>query len=509
MTNNVDKILAMVCVMALIFSIVFFSFAGVEGKIESEILTTTREYTSGGVSYYIDAEELHDLISDDDITNDPFILSIRKAEHYALGHIPGAINIPLNKMFTEENLSKFPKDRQIVVYCYTGHTASQATALLNVNGYNAVSLKWGMCSWTSNDTVTVNKCYDISSAGHDYYSLCEGGIDPVVATASMSVAAAGMFGGFNSFCGGDTEPPETIVSGDIPSISEATSLREASHASLNQGIPAVIEAEKLYDLLYDSGESNDPFILSVRKPEHYTLGHICDAVNIEIENLFSDVGLEKLPDDKSKRIVVVCYTGHTASQTAALLNLNGYNATVLMWGMCSWTTNETVTANKCFNKTVDSNDYSFSSGSWNEDMRETIYNSLNMGKSPAIKASDLYEKLNDSDSSNDPFIVSIRKSQDYEQGHIPGAVNIPLSSLFTKENLSKLPFGKQIVMVCYTGHTASQATALLNAMGYNAIALKWGMCSWTTNTTINAGKCYELHASDYPIVTSEEPGSWM
>ena len=140
MTNNVDKILAMVCVMALIFSIVFFSFAGVEGKIESEILTTTREYTSGGVSYYIDAEELHDLISDDDITNDPFILSIRKAEHYALGHIPGAINIPLNKMFTEENLSQLPKDRQIVVYCYTGHTASQATALLNVNGSNAVSL---------------------------------------------------------------------------------------------------------------------------------------------------------------------------------------------------------------------------------------------------------------------------------------------------------------------------------------------------------------------------------
>jgi rhodanese-related sulfurtransferase len=87
-------------------------------------------------------------------------------------------------------------------------------------------------------------------------------------------------------------------------------------------------------------------------------------------------------------------------------------------------------------------------------------------------------------------------------------VNIGLTSLFTAENLAKLPFDKQIVVVCYTGHSASQATALLNAIGYNATALKWGMCSWTTNSTVTVNKCYDqiTAAMDYQFVTGTEPG---
>ena len=38
----------------------------------------------------ISAQDVYDLISD----NDPFITSIRKPEHYQIGHIPGAYNIP-------------------------------------------------------------------------------------------------------------------------------------------------------------------------------------------------------------------------------------------------------------------------------------------------------------------------------------------------------------------------------------------------------------------------------
>ena len=72
-----------------------------------------------------------------------------------------------------------------------------------------------------------------------------------------------------------------------------------------------------------------------------------------------------------------------------------------------------------------------------------------------------------------------------------------------------MPNDKQIVVVCYTGHTASQATALLNALGFNATALKWGMCSWTTDATVTAGKCYDqtTAAQDYTYVTGDEPGS--
>jgi len=116
-----------------------------------------------GLKTYITADSLFDLLNNSDATDDPYILSIRDADDYAVGHIPGAVNILGANVFTEENLANLPTDKQIVVVCYTGHTASQMTALLNLNGYDAVCLKFGMCSWTTNATITESKCYDSTS----------------------------------------------------------------------------------------------------------------------------------------------------------------------------------------------------------------------------------------------------------------------------------------------------------------------------------------------------------
>jgi len=518
MTNNQDKILAVVCVILLIFSMVFFYIINDmhEEEVLSEALSATRDYTSGGIATNMKAEELYELINDSDTTNDPYILSIRSAEHYALGHIPGAVNIPLSTLFTEDNLAKLPEDRRIVVYCYTGHTASQATALLNVNGYDAVCLTWGMCSWTTDGAVTLNKCYNQTAAAHDYpvVSGTNPGIVGIVATinslyprASVHTVPVKTETPIPVGCGEDTAPSDQDLV--IAPISSSDDLRETTHLSLNQGKPAVIKATDLYDNLYDGDSSNDPFILSVRKAEHYEIGHIPGSVNIGMTTLFTKEGLDKLPADKDQQIVVVCYTGHTASQATALLNLNGYNATALMWGMCSWIKDANVTAGKCYNITTAAHDYAFDTGVWDDEMRATIYDSLNQGKAAVITAESLHNRLNDTGTSNDPFVLSIRKAEDYELGHIPGAINIGLTSLFTEENLAKLPYDSQIVVVCYTGHTASQATALLNALGYNATALKWGMCSWTTNSTVTANKCYDqvTAAEDYQYVTGTEPGS--
>ena len=128
-----------------------------------------------------------------------------------------------------------------------------------------------------------------------------------------------------------------------------------------------------------------------------------------------------------------------------------------------------------------------------------------------IKAPDLYELLNNTDTSDDPFVLGIRSASHYAAGHIPGAVNIGFSDVFDEDNLAKLPTDKQIVVVCYTGHTASQITALLNVAGYDAIALMNGICSWNNNTDLTDGKCYDPVTSvntGYPMVTGAEPGSW-
>ena len=57
-----------------------------------------------------------------------------------MGHIEGAINIALKDIAKVENLQKLDPTKQIVVYCYTGRTGSQATAILNALGYNATNL---------------------------------------------------------------------------------------------------------------------------------------------------------------------------------------------------------------------------------------------------------------------------------------------------------------------------------------------------------------------------------
>ena len=76
---------------------------------------------------------------------------------------------------------------------------------------------------------------------------------------------------------------------------------------------------------------------------------------------------------------------------------------------------------------------------------------------------------------DDLFLLDIRKPENYKEGHIPGAVNIFWLDLFKPENLAKLPKDKTIVLICYVGHTASQAMALLELLGYNVVVLKFGM----------------------------------
>lgn len=73
-----------------------------------------------------------------------FILDIRRPEDFRQGHIPGAHNIFWLDMLKPENLKKLPKNKTIVLYCYVGHTSSQAMTLLKLLGYDVVSLKFGM-----------------------------------------------------------------------------------------------------------------------------------------------------------------------------------------------------------------------------------------------------------------------------------------------------------------------------------------------------------------------------
>jgi rhodanese-related sulfurtransferase len=122
-----------------------------------------------------------------------------------------------------------------------------------------------------------------------------------------------------------------------------------------------------------------------------------------------------------------------------------------------------------------------------------------------IFAADVKKKM---DAGEQLFIMDIRSHKDYVIGHIPGAVNIEFANVAKPENLVKLPTeGVQIVVVCYTSQTGNQATAILNVLGYDAWALRFGMMGWISSTKMKIGSssstAQTIYGMGYAVETGE------
>jgi rhodanese-related sulfurtransferase len=277
----------------------------------------------------------------------------------------------------------------------------------------------------------------------------------------------------------------------------------------------VISADALYENLNDGDTSNDPFIVSVRSPDHYELGHIPGAINIPWSQIAKPESLAQLPTDQP--IVVYCYTGHTGQVAATTLKNLGYDVTNLKFGMMGWTKNDDVLATKRFGPDTDQRDYPLeteaneATGTYDypaldtgeEDATEIVraaYDAALTDWKPVTSADALFDNLNDGDESNDPLVVSVRSAEHYELGHIPGAINIPWKAIAKPENLAKLPADQQIVLYCYTGHTGQVATTVLKALGYDAVNLKYGMMGWTEDDDVLATARFDPETQpDYPV----------
>lgn len=77
------------------------------------------------------------------------------------------------------------------------------------------------------------------------------------------------------------------------------------------------------------------------------------------------------------------------------------------------------------------------------------------------------------------FILDVRELQEFVQGHIPGAVMIPLGQL--KDRVNELPKDKDIVVVCLSGARSRTGLEILREKGYEkSSSLAGGMKAWMT-----------------------------
>lgn len=75
------------------------------------------------------------------------VLDVRPPDEFALGHLPGAVNIPLRAL--KERLPEINSDREIVAYCRGEYCvlSFEAVALLRARGFKVRRLEEGLPEW--------------------------------------------------------------------------------------------------------------------------------------------------------------------------------------------------------------------------------------------------------------------------------------------------------------------------------------------------------------------------
>ncbi|OQX96062.1 hypothetical protein B6I21_02190 [candidate division KSB1 bacterium 4572_119] len=275
---------------------------------EFELLTEvgdvyyTAYTTASGAGVNTTIPVVYDNLMDGNTANDPFIIDYRSAADYADGHIVNAVNISLGDLVSKIEDGIVPSDKMILNVCYSGQTASVATAFLNLIGYEAQNLKFGMCAV---DTSIANTHKWLSQIATDEHA---GDLVSEVSTTT------------------EVHEFPTLSTGE----EDAAAIFKARFSVATDW---KISANDVWD------NPDNYFIVNYwSEAEYLNPGHIPGAYQFTPNvSLKSDESLNLLPTDQT--IVVYCYTGQTSAQVVAYLRMLGYDAKSLLYGVggFAWT----------------------------------------------------------------------------------------------------------------------------------------------------------------------------
>ena len=87
-------------------------------------------------------------IFESDTDGSYIILAVRRADEFAEGHIPGAINVA-NESIGVETPAELPDKKQLIyIYCRSGNRSKQAAEKLAALGYTNIVEFGGIIDWT-------------------------------------------------------------------------------------------------------------------------------------------------------------------------------------------------------------------------------------------------------------------------------------------------------------------------------------------------------------------------
>ncbi len=178
----------------------------------------------------------------------------------------------------------------------------------------------------------------------------------------------------------------------------------------------------------DNRAKENYLVIDVRSAEEYAAGHIKHAINIPLEQLESR--LDEISAYKDKNVVLYCNTGNRSGKALDLLKQKGFSVLMNAPGVKQY-------------------DYDlYKLGSINAE------GFLKMANEPNV------------------LIIDARQKQDYDAGHMKGAINIPDGEpVDNYKDVLEANKDKTIVTHCYSGNRSAKLAKALNERGYNVINL--------------------------------------
>lgn len=74
-------------------------------------------------------------------------------------------------------------------------------------------------------------------------------------------------------------------------------------------------------------------------------------------------------------------------------------------------------------------------------------------------------------------LIDVRETDEFAAGHVPGAINLPLSQLGSR--YTELSTDKPYHIICQAGGRSAQACAFLENEGYDTTNILGGTGAWT------------------------------
>jgi rhodanese-related sulfurtransferase len=234
------------------------------------------------------------------------IVSLRTPEDFTkAGHLPHAINIAWPTITSDETLAKLDRRKSLVVYCSFGNASMMSCTILGLLGYDCRSLSFGMSGW------------NLGALAQEPW---DGVADQAVETGPA--AAEGPY----------PVPQVLSAAQDVKTL-----VKERAAAYLASNPNLALTAPEVQTIVAEWEHRKAGYqILDVRAAADFEKGHLPHAIDVPWRELADSRNLVKL--DPARTVIVCSENGQTAQLAATVLNLLGYRATGMKFGMMDWNT---------------------------------------------------------------------------------------------------------------------------------------------------------------------------